>query len=93
MGTFREFVRKRGVITAHNPMGNKLPDKENEDANRELLQFLRDRGYDPVPVRGSYNGHEEDAFEISDISLEDLTELGKRFDQKAIIWDDEEIEL
>lgn len=86
-------MKKRGVITAHNPMGKKLPDQQNKRANEQLLQYLRNQGYEPHPVTGNYNGHEEDAFEVSDITLKDLEHIGRKFKQKAVMWGDKEITL
>ena len=96
MMTFNKYVegmKKRGVITAHNPMGRKLPDQQNNSANEQLFKYLTDQGHQPHPVTGSYNGNEEDAFEVSSITLDDLKKLGRKFNQEAIIWGNEEISL
>lgn len=96
MKLFNEYIdgmKKRGVVTAHNPMGHKLPDAQNKHANQQLYQFLVDRGHQPHPVTGTYNGHEEDAFEIQSIGLGDLKKIGRKFNQKAVIWGNEEVDV
>ncbi len=74
-----------GFMTAENPMAQKLSNKENKDLNKELMSFMRERGYGPIRIRGSF-GSNERSFMIPNITREDIVEAGQYFSQESVIW-------
>ncbi len=74
-----------GFLTGENPMAQKLSSRENRELNKELMAWLRDRGYGPIRIRGKF-GNKERSMMIPNISREDMVEVGKYFDQESIIW-------
>lgn len=76
------------IITAHNPYSQKLSKEENEQRHEQLETILQERGLEHLPSTGqSPDGSwSEEGFIIFDISLDDSLELGKHFEQHAIIY-------
>lgn len=74
-----------GIITAENPMGQKLSPKENKMRNRELADELRALGYGFYQVQGSY-GNLERPFVVPNISKDDIMRLGSEFKQDSVIF-------
>ena len=74
-----------GFMTAENPMAQKLSTKENRELNKKLMAWMRDRGYGPIRIRGSF-GSKERSFMIPNITREDIVEAGKYFNQESVIW-------
>jgi hypothetical protein len=74
-----------GFMTAENPMAQKLSAKENRELNKKLMAWMRDRGYGPIRIRGSF-GSKERSFMIPNITREDIVEAGKYFNQESVIW-------
>jgi len=74
-----------GFMTAENPMAQKLSSKENSELNKELMGWMRDRGYGPIRIRGQF-GNKERSLMIPNITRHDITEAGKYFNQESVIW-------
>ena len=74
-----------GIITAENPMDEQSCSQENEIRNKKLHSLLRSRQYVFCPVEGRY-GNVEHSFMICNVSLEDMKEIGREFDQKSFIY-------
>jgi len=79
-------IRTVGIVTAENPMGQPLGDKENKALNDQLEGELR-RGnfFGYHRVTGKYNVIEH-PFLIPNIQRDDLLKLGTAFKQKAVIY-------
>jgi len=73
------------IVTAYNPEGRTIPDKENEERTRKLGQQLVKLGYDHFPVTGydAQSPHEEAGFGIV-CELEAAYSMGNAFLQEAI---------
>jgi len=78
-----------GVITAQNPEGRKVSPEANAQANRRLRKDLQH--LDPQPIKGSYNGNDEESFRIPKVGKETLTKLGRKYRQKAVMMGGNEI--
>ena len=78
-------VNAVGFMTAENPMAQKLSPKENKELNKELMIWMRDRGYGPIRIRGSF-GNKERSIIIPNVTRADIVEAGKRFNQESVIW-------
>ena len=65
-----------GFLTGENPMAQKLSSAENRELNKELMAWMRDRGYGPIRIRGKF-GNKERSMMIPNISREDMVEVGK----------------
>ena len=74
-----------GFMTAENPMAQKLSSKENRKLNKELMAWMRERGYGPIRIRGQF-GNKERSLMIPNITRDDITEAGKYFNQESVIW-------
>lgn len=74
-----------GFMTAENPMAQKLSPADNRKLNKELMSWLRDRGYGPIRIRGQF-GNKERSLIIPNITRQDITEAGKYFNQESVIW-------
>ena len=78
-------VNTVGFLTGENPMAQKLSSAENRELNKELMAWMRDRGYGPIRIRGKF-GNKERSMMIPNISREDMVEVGKHFNQESVIW-------
>ncbi len=75
-----------GIITAYNPDNKLLSSKENKSLNIKLLGDLE--GYLTINHKGSWEGYQEEAFVVIDITKEKLIYLAEKYKQKAVIWGD-----
>ncbi len=74
-----------GFLTGENPMSQKMSSKDNRDLNKELMAWMRERGYGPIRIRGKF-GNTERSMMIPNITREDMVEVGLYFNQESIIW-------
>jgi len=74
-----------GILTAQNPGGQAGNSEENRKANASLMSDLIANNYGAIPIEGSYGGP-ENSFLIPNITREDITALGIKYDQEAVIW-------
>lgn len=74
-----------GFMTGENPMAQKMSSKENRTLNKELMAWMRERGYGPIRIQGRF-GNKERSMMIPNITREDMTEAGKYFNQESVIW-------
>jgi hypothetical protein len=83
-------VRQIGILTANNPSYQQLPQAENDERNRHLMDQLRASNYGPIKIKGKFTGttagKEEDSFLVPHISREATLSLGKHFGQGDVIW-------
>lgn len=78
-------VNTVGFMTGENPMAQKMSSKENRALNKELMAWMRERGYGPIRIRGRF-GNKERSMIIPNITREDMVEAGKYFNQESVIW-------
>lgn len=64
-----------------------LPEEELALRRQQLLQDLRERGYEPIPVRGRYSeeGVVEHGFLVPGMREIDALELGAKYDQESVL--------
>ena len=74
-----------GFMTGENPMAQKMSSKENRTLNKELMTWMRERGYGPIRIQGRF-GNKERSMMIPNITREDMAEAGKYFNQESVIW-------
>jgi len=76
-------------LTAYNPRGTIQSDADNERGHAELAALLRDQGHRAIEGSGSEEGtdwpSEKSWFALGQ-PLDQARELGRRFDQDAIVW-------
>lgn len=70
-----------GVMSAYQP-GSK---KQNKDRHGQLVADLQRLGYRPETLRGSWEGVTEQSLLVRDIKPQDLFELGRKYNQDAVI--------
>ena len=74
-----------GFMTGENPMAQKMSSKDNRDLNKELMAWMRERGYGPIRIRGQF-GNKERSLMIPNVTRHDITKAGKYFNQESVIW-------
>lgn len=77
-----------GVVTACNPFGRLLPDVENQRRTEALRLRLAKLGVSVFPVAGGSRDatHLEPGFGVGGLSLDQVRELGREFEQDAVFW-------
>lgn len=80
----RPFV----LVTAYNPRSVALGDEENRRRNAALEGELRARGLEVAPSSGASpdGSWEEPGFVVFEVSLSGALDLGRRFEQHAVVW-------
>jgi hypothetical protein len=76
------------VLTAENPNNERATPEENEKRNRALVEDLRKKGYEPVPVEGNtkdVEGQKEHSYFVPDITPKEAAELGRKHGQAAVL--------
>ncbi|MSQ81110.1 MAG: DUF3293 domain-containing protein [Candidatus Methylopumilus sp.] len=80
-------------ITAFNPYSQELSNQENKDRNHKLEELLQSLHFDYIHGEGKC-GHGdwdgEESFLIFGISKKQASEIGKEFEQNAIVWCDKD---
>ena len=87
------IVNTIGIVTANNPRGQApLPTstdrqnrQENDRLNTQLRDDLRCRQYQPIDCSGK-TGDWERSLLVPNIRRDDLCALGRKYDQRAVIW-------
>jgi len=80
-------------ITAFNPYSQELSSQENKDRNHKLEKLIQSLGFDYIHGEGKCGDGDwdgEKSFLIFDISQEQASEIGKEFEQNAIVWCDKD---
>ena len=75
-------------ITACNPFSRKLDEATNAARQAKLAQELAQRGLGFVTGEGKHpcDDWAEPSFLAMGLSLEEAKELGRRYDQNAVVW-------
>jgi len=91
--TLLEFVDQKmqciGMISGQNPQKAPSEEEYNNAANNQLLSDIKEMGFEHFPT--FYYG--ETGYLIPNISKSQLMDLGKKYNQKAVIWGSKEPEL
>ena len=80
-------------ITAFNPYSQELSAQENKDRNHKLEGLIQSLGFDYIHGEGKCGDGDwdgEKSFLIFGISEEQASEIGKEFEQNAIVWCDKD---
>jgi len=80
-------VKSASYITAYNPFSKKLNDIENEKRNEELCKLCSN--YICIKGIGKHPSNEwegEPSFLFIGMNLEKAKEIGKKYEQNAILW-------
>lgn len=80
-------------ITAFNPYSQELSAQENKDRNHKLEELIQSLGFDYIHGEGKCGDGDwdgEKSFLIFGISEEQASEIGKEFEQNAIVWCDKD---
>ena len=80
--------RAFAIVTAHNPRSEKLPDEENERRHKELERVLLERRATFGPSMGESpdGAWREEGVVVYDVSFEGALELGRMFEQHAVLY-------
>ena len=78
-------VNTVGFMTGWNPQAQQLAAKDNRNLNKELMAWMRERGYGPIRIRGQF-GNKERSLMIPNVTRHDITKAGKYFNQESVIW-------
>lgn len=87
-GTILFGGRPFAIITAHNPRSERLSDVENQERHEELERDLQALGLEHIPGTGASPDGTwvEEGFAVFDVGLAQALELGRKYDQHAILW-------
>jgi hypothetical protein len=80
-------------ITAFNPYSQELSNQENKDRNHKLEKLILSLHFDYIHGEGKCGDGDwdgEKSFLILGISEEQASEIGKEFEQNAIVWCDKD---
>jgi hypothetical protein len=80
-------IKSASYITAYNPFSIKLNNIENEKRNEELCKLCKD--YKFIEGIGKHPSNEwegEPSFLFIGMNLEKAKEIGKKYEQNAILW-------
>jgi hypothetical protein len=84
----KHAIETWAFITAWNPGSHRIPAEENEARQAALLSLLRERGlhfFDGSGIPADSAWQAEPSVLVLGISVDDAVELGRRFDQLAIV--------
>ena len=73
------------ILTAWNPNAEELSRAENNQRNKMLFRDLKNAGYGPIKIKGSF-GNFERSFMIPNMSKEHTIAAGNDYGQMAVIW-------
>jgi hypothetical protein len=81
-------VESSAFVTAWNPYSRKCDDEINAELQKKLLDELTTRGQRFVNGVGRHPSSDwtEPSFLVLGVSLEAAKELGRRYEQNAIVW-------
>ena len=84
-------VNSACYITAHNPFGRLLSEKENETRNAELTSELAEQYqiYEGVGIDPAEEWEGERSILALGVSFSKATDLAKRYEQNAVVFVDE----
>lgn len=85
MNGVEKGVLSFGIITAENPMGEKLSNQENKQRQAKLKEWLNNGLYQYIFVKGKY-GNLENPFVVLNINKDELLFLGTKFVQESVIF-------
>lgn len=71
-----------GLVTAANPQEISQEEEYNRSVNDKLLSDIQQMGFESFPTH--YYG--EEGFLVPGISKSNLVGLGRKYNQKAVIW-------
>jgi hypothetical protein len=80
-------------ITAFNPYSQELSAQENKDRNHKLEELIQSLDFDYIHGEGKCGDGDwdgEKSFLIFGISEKQASEIGKEFEQNAIVWCDKD---
>ena len=80
-------------ITAFNPYSQELSNQENKDRNHKLEELIQSLHFDYIHGKGKCGDGDwdgEKSFLIFGISEKQASEIGKEFEQNAIVWCDKD---
>jgi Protein of unknown function (DUF3293) len=80
--------RRYAIVTAHNPRSEAFSKEENDQRHQALQHYLQEKKYDLDPSLGqSPDGSwSEEGFVIFDIELASALDIGRTFEQHAILY-------
>ena len=73
------------IITANNPMDQKLPGSENIRRNQQLAEWAEPKIYIKLIGSSPDRTHQEASFAV-ECSLKEAIEIGEQFNQRAIFY-------
>ena len=80
-------------ITAFNPYSQELSNQENKDRNLKLEELIKSLHFDYMRGEGKCGDGDwdgEESFLIFGITEKKASEIGKEFEQNAIVWCDKD---
>jgi len=92
-------VNTMAILTAQNPMGQRVSAAQNYQRNKALMRDLRTGNFNPINIgnssikqlntvklKGKFLGNMEDSFIIPHVTRDIAIYLARKHDQLAVIW-------
>ena len=79
-------VSSWAFLTACNPCSKALTEEQNKSRQHQLTKLLDENGYRYFRAKGVGDGWQEPSLFIIEITRDAAIDIGKRFEQNAILW-------
>ena len=89
----KSYKHTAAFITAFNPYSKELSAQENKDRNLKLEELIKSLHFDYMRGEGKCGDGDwdgEESFLIFGITEKKASEIGKEFEQNAIVWCDKD---
>jgi hypothetical protein len=73
-----------GMFTGENPNDTQFSERENKEFNKKATQWLKDRGYQVIPIVGKYN-RGENSFLVPGLTDQDAVDAANELVQDSVV--------
>ena len=73
-----------GMLTGENPNATQQTEEQNTEANKRAIKWLKDKGYSPQEISGTYGKNKENSFLVPNLTKKDAIDFAKEFDQESV---------
>jgi hypothetical protein len=78
------LTQRFGMFTGENPNDTQFSERENKEFNKKAVQWLKDRGYQVIPIVGKYN-RGENSFLVPGLTDQDAVDAANELVQDSVV--------
>ena len=78
------LTQRFGMLTGENPNDTEFSERENKEFNKKAAQWLKDRGYQVIPIVGKYN-RGENSFLVPGLTDQDAVDAANELVQDSVV--------